>query len=342
MLISWDKRIKMKAIVLHQNGEFQLEELDIPQPSENQVQVKIVAAGFNPIDYQMTENEMERKLLHSPVLGREFSGVVTATGKNVNDFKIGDAVFCGSGSMGSNGTYAEFIWIPAEILMHLPGTISFEQAAGIPSVGLTALQCLHRMNAEKTDTVLITGAAGGVGSMLIKLLLAKGHQNFIVTAGNENNIEALKAIGLRKEQIINYKEKPIYETALALNNDRKFDFVVDLVGNDVAVIAARLLKTNGVYADVTNFSTPESREVLFNKGATVLNISNYAYGLEKRYDYYKNGLKHLVSLLEQGLISPPNIEVVGNLEVTTVLRAHTILRENTTNGKKLIMQINQL
>ncbi|WP_374173034.1 zinc-binding alcohol dehydrogenase family protein [Flavobacterium tructae] len=332
----------MKAIVLDQNGEFRLEELITPQPSENQVQVKIVAAGFNPIDYQMTENEMERKLLHSKVLGREFSGIVTAIGKNVRDFKIGDAVFCGSGSMGSNGTYAEFICVPAEIVVHLPKTVSFEQAAAIPSAGLTALQCLNRMNAQTTDFIFVVGAAGGVGTMFIKLLLAKGYQNLIVTAGNENSIKALLAIGLSRKQIINYKEGFVYETVLALNNNEPFDFVIDLVGNDIAVTAARLLKTNGIYADVTNFLTTESREVLFNKGATILNISNYAYGLEKRYNYYKNGLEQLASLLEQQLIAPPNIEVMGNLEVATVLKAHAVLRENRTNGKKLIMQINSL
>lgn len=332
----------MKAIVLHQNGEFRLEEFITPQPSENQVQVKIAAAGFNPIDYQMTENAMERKLLHSPVLGREFSGVVTSIGKNVRDFKIGDAVFCGSGSMGSNGTYAEFICVPAEILVHLPKHVSFEQAAAIPSAGLTALQCLNRMKAQTTDFIFIAGAAGGVGAMLVKLLLANGYQNLIVTAGNENSIEALVAIGLTKKQIINYKEENVYEAALLFNDNRKFDFVVDLVGNAIAVTAARVLKTNGVYADVTNFLTSESREVLFNKGATVLNISNYAYGLEKRYTYYKNGLEELASLLEQQLIEPPNIEVMGNLEVSTVLKAHAVLRENRTNGKKLIMQINPL
>ncbi|WP_291285716.1 NADP-dependent oxidoreductase [Flavobacterium sp.] len=332
----------MKAIVLDQKGEFRLEEISTPQPSENQVQVKIAAAGFNPIDYQMTENVMERKLVHSPVLGREFSGIVTDIGKNVTDFAIGDAVFCGSGSMGSNGTYAEFICIPAEILMHLPKNVSFEQAAAIPSAGLTALQCLNRMQAQTTDFIFVTGAAGGVGAMFVKLLLAKGYQNLIVTAGNESSVEALLAIGLTKKQIINYKEEDVYETALMLHDNQKFDFVIDLVGNAIALTAARLLKTNGVYADVTNFLTSESREVLFNKGATILNISNYAYGLEKRYNYYKNGLEQLASLLEQQLITPPNIEVMGNLEVATVLKAHAVLRENRTNGKKLIMQINPL
>ncbi|WP_428232450.1 quinone oxidoreductase family protein [Flavobacterium sp.] len=332
----------MKAIVLHQNGEFHLEEIETPQPGEHQVQVKIAASGFNPIDYQMIENAMERKLLHSPILGREFSGTVSAVGEKVSDFEIGDFVFCGSGSMGSNGTYAEYICVPAEILMHLPTNISLEQGAAIPSVGLTALQSIQRMKANLTDTILITGAAGGVGNMLLKLLLAKGFHNLVVTAGNEKSIAALLNLGLQPGQIINYRKEDISETALILNNNNRFDFVVDLVGNEIAVTAAKLLKTNGTYVDVTNFSTPDFREVLFSKGATILNISNYAYGIEKRYDYYKEGLRQLSIQLQEKWITPPIIEILGDLEVSTILKAHAILRENKTNGKKLIMKINQL
>lgn len=329
----------MKAIVLHQNGEFYLEEINVPQPQNHEVQVKISASGFNPVDYQMTENAMESKLLHSPILGREFSGIVSAVGTTVTSFKIGDAVFCGSGSMGSNGAYAEYICVPETILMQLPATISLQQAAGIPSVGVTALQSINRMNATVNDSIFITGAAGGVGNMLLKLLLAKGYHNLIVTAGNDSSIASLLHIGINEEQIINYKNVAVYETALILNQNKPFDFVVDLVGNEIAVVAAKLLKANGTYVDVTNFSTSDSREILFSKGATILNISNYVYGQEKRYDYYKNGLSELASLLNQEVITPPDIEVIGNLEVETVLKAHAILRENKTNGKKLIMQI---
>jgi len=332
----------MKAILLHDNGEFRLQEVDTPQPKDHQVQIKIAAAGFNPIDYQMTENAMERKLLHSPILGRELSGIISTVGKDVTDFKIGDAVFCGSGSMGSNGTYAEYICVPAAIVMHLPNNISLEEGSAIPSVGLTALQAINRMKANVKDSILVTGAAGGVGNLLLKLLIERGNHNLIVTAGNESSIASLLNLGIQPKQIINYRKNDVFETALTLNNNQHFDFAVDLVGNEMAIIAAKLLKTNGTYVDITNFSTPDSREILFSKGAAILNISNYAYGLEKRYDYYKNGLNALRILLENKSITPPTIEIIGNLEVETVLKAHAILRENKTNGKKLIMQINKL
>lgn len=331
----------MKAILLQENREFQLETIATPKPEPDQILVQIVATGFNPIDYQMTENRLERKLLHSPILGREFSGIVAEIGAKVRDFKIGDVIFCGLGSMGSNGTYAEYICVPEAIAVKKPATISFEEAAAIPSVGLTALQTFKRMKASLTDSILITGAAGGVGNFLIKLLIAKGFSNFIVTAGNEESISSLTNLGIKPQQIINYRKQEIYDAAFSLNGNKSFDIVVDLVGNAIAEVAAKLLKINGVFIDVTNFSTSESRNILFSRGATIHNISNYAFGLEKRYDYYKNGLNELAQLLENKFITPPNISIIGELNTTTVVKALRILRENKTHGRKLIMQINK-
>lgn len=329
----------MKAIVLKSNGDLHLEEVPIAMPKNNEVQVKIMASGFNPIDYQMIENEMERKLLHSPILGREFSGVVVNVGSHVKNFKIADAVLCGSGSMGSNGTYAEYINVPEEIVVAKPDILSFEQAAALPSTGLTALQCFKRMSLSVESTILITGAAGGVGAMLVKILLAKGYNNFVVTAGNDISIISLNEIGVKANQIINYKTQNVETTAITLNHNSKFDIVVDLVGGSITEKIARLLKTNGIYLDVTALSTQQSREILFDKGAVIINISNYAYAAEKNYQYYKNGLTSLVNFIEHSFIAPPVIEILGDLNVDTVRKAHDMLKTNKTQGKKLIMKI---
>ena len=332
----------MKAIIADQEGKLHLENVTAPTIKDEELLIKIIASGFNPIDYQMLESGLERKLMHSPILGRELSGIVVAVGEKVKDFKVGDAVFSGSGSMGSNGTYAEYIAVRESIVVHKPDFLSFEQAAGIPSVGLTALQSYNRMKLKKTDSVLITGAAGGVGALLIKILLANKHYNFVVTAGNEESILALNEIGVKDSQIINYKTEDVEISALTKNNNRKFDFVVDLVGNRIGEIAARLLKSNGIFLDVTALSTKNSREVLFNKGAVIMNISNYVYAVDENFAYYKNGLLELLRLMQNNSVTPPNIEIIGKLNIDTVTQAHEILRSNKTKGKKLIMQINTI
>lgn len=329
----------MKAIIFDNTDQLHLEDINTPIPKADELLVKIVASAFNPIDYQMRENRQETKRLHSPVLGREFSGIVTNTGKDVKDFKPGDAVFCGSGSMGSNGTYAEYITVPESIVSLKPDSISFYQAAALPSVGLTALQSVNRMNLQCTDTVFITGAAGGVGAMFIKMLLAKQFQNFIVTAGNPESIASLLDIGVKTRQIINYRTDDVECEALTRNKDKPFDYVVDLVGNRMSEFAGKVIKANGTYVDVTALSTSMARELLFNKGANILNISNYVYALNKDFFYYKDGLYELVRLLEHGAITPPSINIVGPLSVHTVEVAHSMMRNNKANGRKLIMQV---
>lgn len=328
----------MKAIIL--NKDFKLEEgfTEKPQPKNNEVLIQIKASGFNPIDYQMLENELERKLISSPILGRELSGIIVEKGADVTQFNIGDEVFCGSGSMGSNGTYAEYIAVPEAIVAIKPKNISFEQAASIPSAGLTSLQIFKRLRLQPEQTIFITGAAGGVGSFLIKILLAHHIKNFVITVGSEENRQIFLNLGLKDHQIVNYREANLVENILKANHHQPFDIGIDLVGNYMAEITAEVLNINGTYVDVTALVTKKAHELLFNKGTLIMNISNYAYSMIKKYDYYKNSLEEIAELIEKGSISPSQYKIIGSLSLETVLKAHSILKNNQTQGHKLIMQ----
>ncbi len=328
----------MKAVIL--NKDFKLEDgfTEKPRPRNNEVLIQIKASGFNPIDYQMLENELERKLISSPILGRELSGIVVEKGADVTQFNIGDEVFCGSGSMGSNGTYAEYISVPEAIVAVKPKNISFEQAASIPSAGLTSLQIFKRLKLQPEQSILITGAAGGVGSFLIKILLAHHIENFVITVGSEENTQMFLNLGLKAHQIVNYREANLVENILKANHHQPFDIGIDLVGNYMAEITAEVLKINGTYVDVTALVTKEAHELLFNKGTLIMNISNYAYSMIKKYDYYKNSLEEIAGLIEKGSISPSQYKIIGNLSLETVLKAHSILKNNQTQGHKIIMQ----
>lgn len=327
----------MKTVIL--NNKFKLEDgiVEKPQPKNNEVLIQIKASGFNPIDYQMLENELERKLVSSPILGRELSGIIVGKGNHVSSFEIGDEVFCGSGSMGSNGSYAEYISVPEAIVTLKPKNISFEQAAAIPSVGMTALQTFNRLQLKPTDTILITGAVGGVGSFLIKLLLAHHFKNMVATVGSEENRILLLDMGLQNNQIVNYKEDHLVEKLIKANGNRSFDVGVDLVGNYMSEVAAETLKIHGMYVDVTALINKNAKEILFNKGNIIMNISNYTYSMTKNYDYYKNSLTKISDLIEEQVILPPQYKVIGNLSLETVLKAHQILKNNLTQGNKLIM-----
>ncbi|WP_213278252.1 NADP-dependent oxidoreductase [Chryseobacterium indologenes] len=328
----------MKAVILNKNGKLEDSFTEQPKPKDNEVLIQIKASGFNPIDYQMLENELERKLISSPILGRELSGIIVDKGPEVTQFNIGDEVYCGSGSMGSNGTYAEYIAVPEAIVSFKPKNISFEQAASIPSAGLTSLQIFNRLKLNPENTALVTGAAGGVGSFLIKLLLAHNIRQITATVGSEENRQMLLNLGLKSHQIINYRDENLIENILKANNDQPFEYGIDLVGNYMSEVTAKVLKINGTYVDVTALVTKDAHEELFNKGTLIMNISNYTYGMIKKYEYYKNSLLEIKKLIENETILPPQYKLIGNLSLDTVLQAHSLLKNNQTQGHKLIMK----
>ncbi|HVG16205.1 MAG TPA: zinc-binding dehydrogenase, partial [Chitinophagaceae bacterium] len=189
--------------------------------------------------------------------------------------------------------------------------------------------------------VFIAGGAGGVGALLIKLLRTDGVHRIYTTAGNEASRQALLAIGLFEKQILDYRTPDFVQQALN-RNGQAFDYCIDLVGGIQAEVCAGLLSIHGSYADITSLGTPASREALFDKGATVYNISNYAVSLAndpKTLSIYGQNLQRLTELIEAGAITPPLVSVVGPLQTDTVRMAHSLLETNQSKGKKLVMTI---
>lgn len=328
----------MKAIILDDNNKLEDEIVKLRPINQDEVRIKIIASGFNPIDYQMRENEHEKKYLFSNILGREGSGIIIETGENVTDFKIGDEVFFVCGSMGSNGTYAEEIILPQTIVSKKPTSISFEEAAGLPSIGITALQIFNRVDWNNIESVLITGASGGVGNFVLKLILGNLKKNIVVTAGNQESVQQLINLGLNENQIVDYKQNNLSKKILEINQNQKFDLVIDAVGHQLSEISADVLKANGIYANVTHFITKKASDSLFGIGTTILNISNFIYAKEKNYNHLRTSLYQIKQYIEEGKIKPLPINIVGGLSAETAEKAQQLLKNNQTQGKKLIMQ----
>ncbi len=335
----------MKAIILKGFGgveQFELKEIEQPQPRNNEVLIRIRATAFNPIDYQMRQGGPESKLLTSPVLGRELSGEVAALGKDVQSFKVGDRVSAYVGSMASNGTYAEYITVQEGLVAKNPALLNFEEATAIPLAGMTALQCFKRLNIPKEKPIFIAGGAGGVGTILIKLLLANGNKLLYTTAGNSESIAHLKSIGLDEERIFNYKNDNWVEGLRSQSGYADFEYAIDLVGSHMSESCAALLDVFGTYVDVTNLATVQAKDKLFSKAATIVNIANYAPALQagaEKFRYYGKALKELFNQIENNVISASPIHVVGTFSVATVRKAHQLMEDNQANGRKLVMTI---
>ncbi len=335
----------MKAVVLRGFGtvdHFALAEVDPPQSADEEVLVRIKATAFNPIDYQMRQGAPETKLLKSRILGRELAGVVEATGKNVTRYKPGDEVAAYVGGLASNGTYAEYLSVPQQLLARKPAFVSFAQAAALPMTGLTALQCVERLNLAADSLVFVTGGAGGVGTMLIKLLLSRGVGRLFTTAGSEASRKHLVALGLDGRRILDYREPALLQRLVQATAGRAFDCCIDLVGGAMSEVCSQVIKVNGVFADVTFLTTGKAREQLFDKAATVVNVANYAYSLTGNpadTAYYGRKLGELFAWMERDKIPAPPVAVVGPLSAQTVRAAHQLLENNQTQGRKLVMTV---
>ncbi|MDB5150637.1 MAG: alcohol dehydrogenase [Mucilaginibacter sp.] len=320
-------------------SNFSLTHLDDPIVKNDEVLIQIKAAAFNPIDYQMRLGLRESRLMRSPVLGRELSGVIVKAGPDVTGFEPGDEVMALAGSRGSNGSYAELIALDYRMLGWKPHHISFEEAAAIPSSGLTAWHSFTRMQMRSSDSIFINGAAGGVGRFLIKLLKANGVSNITATAGSEQSIAALQNLGLNSGQIVNYNQPDLRDLLITSNNGNRFDYAVDLVGGTIAETTADVLKMNGSYVDITFLGTSITREILFDNGANILNIAAYAFAVENNLTWYGDTLNHLAQLIDAGKIDAPAVKVIGGLSVETVQEAHRLMEANRIYGKKLVMSV---
>ena len=165
----------MKAVLLHAYGgpeQLKYEDTDKPEYGDKEVLVKVRATSINPIDYKLRSGAAKARMpLDLPaILGRDLSGEVVETGRDVTGFPKGMRVMALA-----NGTYAEFTVAKADVLSPIPDALSFEQAAALPLVTLTGAQLIERAVKHKAgQTILITGALGSVGRTAVHVAKAHG------------------------------------------------------------------------------------------------------------------------------------------------------------------------
>jgi alcohol dehydrogenase len=208
-------------------------------PSEGKVLVKIKAAGVNPIDWKISEGYLQQIMpIEFPsTLGWDFSGIVEKAGAGVSDIKQGDEVYGQSSIvMGGSGTFAEMALANADNIARKPITLSHEEAAGLPTVGVTAWQALvETIGLSKGQKILIHGGAGGVGS--IAILLAKYIGAYVATTVNEKDKQFAKE-ELGADKIIDYKT----QTFVDVLSSHDYDAVLDTVGGETYTRSFNVLK----------------------------------------------------------------------------------------------------
>jgi NADPH:quinone reductase-like Zn-dependent oxidoreductase len=227
----------MKAAYITQFGGpevLKVGDLPDPSPAAGQIVVDTVAASINAADWKVRAGEY--KQANFPlILGRDFSGTVSALGAGVTDLEVGDEVF-GVLETGRDGTYCEKIAIGAAIVAKKPAALSHVDAAAIALTGLTAVCAIEDcLKLKAGETILIQGGAGGVASFAIQLAKHIGAR--VITTASAANAAYLRGLGA--DEVIDYNATDF--TKAVKNVDAAFD----TVGGDVATRSFAVLKPGG-------------------------------------------------------------------------------------------------
>jgi len=173
-----------------------LHTLPVPKPGVDEVLIAVHTAGVASWDVYVRQHPDELKHSRFPlVLGTDASGVITAVGSQVKGFKPGDEVYTYSWDNPKGGFYAEYVAVPAKLVGHLPPGMSLRDAGAIATTGLTAIQGIDDvLHIKPGETLIIHGAAGGVGSLALQFAKLRGAR-VLATATGEDGASFVKRLG---------------------------------------------------------------------------------------------------------------------------------------------------
>ena len=232
----------MKAVVYcdYGIGNLNVQEIEKPTPTDDQVLVKVHAASLNPLDGHFVRGMWLARLMGGGLrkpkdtrLGVDYAGTVEAVGKNVTQFKPGDEVFGGR-----NGALAQYICPRADRAIALkPANMSFEQASSVGVAGITALQGLRdKGHVQAGQKVLINGASGGVGTFAVQIAKSLGAD--VTGVCSTRNVDLVRSLGA--DHVIDYTKEDFTK------GDRRYDVIFDNVQNHTFSERRSVLTPNGI------------------------------------------------------------------------------------------------
>ena len=291
----------MKAAYIEQFGGPEVVKYgDLPDPSAGpgQIVVDAIAASVNGADWKVRANHYGKTAPFPLILGRDFSGMVSALGEGVTDFRLGDEVF-GVLEAGREGAYAEKIAIGADIVAKKPAGLSHVDAAALALTGLTALCAVEdSLKLKSGETILIQGGAGGVASFAIQLAKHIGAR--VITTASAKNVSYLREIGA--DEVIDYNTTDFTE---AVSN---VDAVFETVGGDVATRSFSVLKPGGRAAFIASGGKapqPDRGDVTSLRPAV---------GRDRPH------MERIAALYQAGAVRPPHVTLYKLPEAAEALR----------------------
>ncbi len=299
----------MKAIRIHEFGGpevMKYEEIPEPEPGQSEVRIKIIAAGVNPIDWKIRKGLIGEFPLPMTV-GLDIAGIVDSVGKGEVTFQTGEEIFA-KVSIGQGG-YAEYAVVNSTQVARKPKSIGFVESAAIPTAGLAAWQSLFDIaRLEKGQSILIHGAAGGVGTFAVQFARWKGAH--VIGTASSGNLQFLKSIGA--DEVIDYKNQRFEDLV------SKLDVVLDTIGGETLERSWEVLKPGGFL--VTTVATiPENAPEKY--GVRAERLTTQPDGKE---------LTQIAAIIDEQQIKPI---VTTILPLKDAQKAHEISESRHARGK---------
>ena len=309
----------MRAVVIYAYGGpevMKLENVARPEPAENDVLIRVIAASINPVDVAIRKGYWAKLVGNFPlILGMDAAGIVEKVGNKVTKYKAGDSVFAFF-TVKDEGGYAEFVTAKEEELASKPNTVSFAQAAGVGAAGATAWEALiDTANLRAGQTVLIHGGSGGVGHLAIQIAKAKGAK--VVATASTANQEFLRQMGA--DVAIDYTRTKFEDVA------KDVDAVLDTVGRDTLERSYGVVKKGGIIVSIVDEPKPVTLEAHGIRGMT-LHCTPKAGVLEE-----------LSKLMEAKKLTPVISQAFPMMQV---VQAHDQIATGHTRGK-IVLSIGQ-
>lgn len=325
----------MKALLIDEDsGQPVMKMGEVPdlEPQSDELLVKIEATALNRADLLQKAGKYPVPEGASSILGLEMAGVVEHTGAEVTQFKKGDRVF----GLLSGGGYAEYCTIRQGMAMKIPEKLSFEEAAAIPEVFLTAFLAMDWLGELQIgETILIHAGASGVGTAAIQLAGKLYDARVLTTAGTDQKNRLCEDLG--SERSINYKEKDFSKVIESVFGENSVDVIIDFVGSPYWDMNIRVLGMDGrliflamlggTYVDQMNL-VPILRKRLTIRGSTLRNRSDdYKMKLTSEFQ------QEVYHLFSEGAIKP----VIDSVfDWNNVEEAHSKMKNNLNAGKIIL------
>lgn len=254
----------MKAVVLRSYGGpevAKVEEAPRPEPKEDEILIRVVAASINPVDVAIRKGYLAELIGNKfpLILGMDAAGIVEKTGAKITRFKAGDPVFAFF-TLASEGGYGEFAIAKESEAALKPSQVSYAQAAAVGAAGSTAWQALvETAKLSPGQTVLIHGGSGGVGHLAIQIAKARGAK--VIATGSTTNQDFLKQMGA--DVAIDYTTTKFEEVA------RDVEVVLDSVGGDTLKRTYGVVKKGGIIVSIVDEPLPAELNAHGIRGATL-------------------------------------------------------------------------